>query len=126
MKELQQWQLEQVKIAKTKLLEQGCISQGEIEEGIGCMYRGPDGNKCGIGHLFPDEIYHKSLEGASVSQLDGRNPHQKKLKNHLRIKEGKTQDLMAEIQGIHDCSRVEDWEEDFNILEREVSEEKYL
>ena len=27
-----------------------------------CMYRAPNGLKCAIGHLIPDELYHPGLE----------------------------------------------------------------
>jgi hypothetical protein len=27
-----------------------------------CLYRGPDGTKCAIGHLIPDDAYHPDME----------------------------------------------------------------
>lgn len=30
------------------------------------MYRSPNGNKCAIGCLIPDEMYNKDIEGLSV------------------------------------------------------------
>lgn len=32
----------------------------------GCMYRSPNGDKCAIGCLIPDELYNKDIEGLSV------------------------------------------------------------
>ena len=34
--------------------------------GSGCRYRGPDGKKCAIGHMIPDEHYRPEMEGGSV------------------------------------------------------------
>lgn len=34
-----------------------------------CMYRAPNGDKCAAGILIPDELYHPSMEGASLSKL---------------------------------------------------------
>ena len=35
----------------------------------GCMYKGPDGLKCAVGCLIPDEIYDVSIERMPVSKL---------------------------------------------------------
>lgn len=29
----------------------------------GCQYRGPNGKKCALGHLIPDELYDPDMEG---------------------------------------------------------------
>ena len=34
-----------------------------------CMYRTPDGRKCAIGALIPDEVYSQRLEDKSVGTL---------------------------------------------------------
>lgn len=31
-----------------------------------CMYRGPDGRKCAVGALIPDEEYSPAIEGAGI------------------------------------------------------------
>lgn len=31
-----------------------------------CLYRGPNGLKCAVGALIPDDKYHRSLEGHSA------------------------------------------------------------
>ena len=36
----------------------------------GCLYRGPNGSKCAIGCLIPDEEYKDSMEGKSVNYLN--------------------------------------------------------
>lgn len=37
-----------------KLRAQGCASVNPFGR---CLYRGPDGLKCAIGHMIPDELY---------------------------------------------------------------------
>lgn len=32
-----------------------------------CLYRSPNGKKCALGHLIPDDRYSESLEGRGVS-----------------------------------------------------------
>lgn len=38
-----------------------------IDEGGSCCYRTPDGRKCAIGCLIPDERYDPSMEGKVIS-----------------------------------------------------------
>lgn len=42
----------------------GVIRQGKQSAGADgyCLYRGPDGIKCAIGHCIPDELYTPNLE----------------------------------------------------------------
>lgn len=35
-----------------------------------CKYRGQSGLKCAIGHLMPDAIYHKDMEGVDILALE--------------------------------------------------------
>ena len=42
--------------------------EAAAEYGV-CMYRTPDGRKCAIGALIPDEVYSKRLEDKSVGTL---------------------------------------------------------
>lgn len=30
-----------------------------------CLYRGPNGTKCAVGCLIPDDLYHEDMEGSS-------------------------------------------------------------
>lgn len=34
-----------------------------------CLYRGPDGLKCAVGHLLPDHLYSDSFEMTGAEQL---------------------------------------------------------
>lgn len=45
--------IEMVRFAIRAMLEQGKRSTNSE----GCMYRGPNGLKCAIGHLIPDNLY---------------------------------------------------------------------
>jgi len=50
----------------------GIVKQGKASYSIkhaNCMYRGPDGLKCGIGHLIPDDKYIPYLEHFSIDEL---------------------------------------------------------
>ena len=42
--------------------------EAAAEYGV-CMYRTPDGRKCAIGALIPDEVYSRSLENKFVRTL---------------------------------------------------------
>ena len=42
--------------------------EAAAEDGV-CMYRTPDGRKCAIGALIPDEVYSQRLEDKSVGAL---------------------------------------------------------
>lgn len=53
----------------------GVLQQGRPAFQAGCMYRAPDGCKCGIGHSIPDALYHRSLEGTGIRGLLDRSGH---------------------------------------------------
>ena len=35
-----------------------------------CLYRGPSGSKCLVGHLIKDEFYNENLEGLGLGGLE--------------------------------------------------------
>lgn len=39
-----------------------------------CVYRGPDGLKCAIGALIPDDLYDPRFEGSPFDELYERRP----------------------------------------------------
>jgi hypothetical protein len=46
----------------------GIILQGGPSiAGVDCLYRGPDGRKCAIGHLIPDDVYDPEMEGRGIT-----------------------------------------------------------
>lgn len=72
-----------------------------------CRYRLPDGRKCFIGALIPDELYSSEFEGKSVdSQM-------------IRIAAGIPSELPVlarELQHVHDAFEPEDWEQQLAIV----------
>lgn len=82
------------------------LNQGEraAEEEGGCMYRSPDGLKCGAGCLISDEEHkafedkEDSLEWNSWNDLvsSGKVP-------------GNHEELISEIQAMHDNEHPDDW-----------------
>lgn len=79
-----------------------------------CMYRGPNGLKCAVGALIPDEEYSplmdddKYLYSLNTTENEfavtvSSNPLvQKVLRNHYEFTEN-TLDLLQELQNVHDC-----------------------
>jgi hypothetical protein len=67
-----------------------------------CRYRGPGGIMCAIGCLIPDDEYHDGLEG-----LDACSPSVAALPSLV----GLNQQLLVELQNIHDRSDPCCWQE---------------
>lgn len=45
----------------------GVIAQGcKSAHSVGCLYRGPNGTKCAIGHLIQDDVYRSGMDEDSV------------------------------------------------------------
>ena len=69
-----------------------------------CKYRGPDGTKCAVGVLIPDEVYDPDMEGHSIVGLFDPDATEKGgfelpawMKENLK--------LLVALQGAHDFSR---------------------
>ena len=84
------------------MLAQGVKS---IQEGEGCVYRGPNGLKCAAGCLIADEEYLAEME---------RHPW-KFLVNKGLVPNRHSQ-LIAKLQRIHDIDNAQDWEQCLNNL----------
>lgn len=107
LKNLKEATKEQVfdQVAKHLLQQQKkSLSKG----GSTCFYRGADGLKCAAGSLIGDEEYEKHMEGLSWTGLaiEGLVPSK-----HL--------DLISHLQGIHDNSDVEDWENELTEVAKD-------
>ncbi len=76
-----------------------------IEEGKGCVYRGPDGLVCAAGCLMSDEEYRAEME---------RQPWVSLVNKVLVPKEHSR--LIAALQRIHDMEDPADWEHRLNKL----------
>lgn len=83
------------------LLKQGKRSAIERADSYDkCMYRGPNGTKCAVGMLIPDELYDKEIESMEARSL----PRILKVK----MRSNKI-DLLEDLQSIHDERRAEYW-----------------
>lgn len=85
-------------ISATHLLTQ--MKRSEAEDGR-CKYRGPNGLKCAIGPLIPDEKYKTSFEGDTVTG------------NHRIVEAAgipiSAFQLASTLQRIHDGYTPEEW-----------------
>lgn len=68
-----------------------------------CLYRGPDGTKCAVGLLIPDELYSPDMEGNSVCGLidDFAN---KSLAKVLDVENKDDISFLARLQSAHDLA----------------------
>ena len=66
-----------------------------------CAYRGEQGRKCFVGALIPDEEYDVSMEGPISMLAPVEMPYLS----------DKSYRLLIELQGIHDLTPMNKWEE---------------
>lgn len=65
-----------VRLTAEKLLEQGGYAYAKtprLNNKATCLYRAPNGRKCGIGQHIPDELYSRGFEGDSIGTLLDRD-----------------------------------------------------
>lgn len=77
--------------------------------GSSCRYRSPDGARCAVGCLIPDDIYNPGIEGRSVNSAAVQM-----LLMDLGLQQHKS--LLISLQGAHDWawgSHEEDGDTDF-------------
>ncbi len=80
--------------------------QGKRSVRIGaytCLYRGPNGLRCAVGCLIPDDQYKRSLEGKAASCIANKVPALSDI----------GPGLLSEMQSVHDDLDVSQWEEGF-------------
>jgi len=65
-------------------------------EGNGCLYRGPDGTKCAVGHLIADADYLPVMEGRGVNSDEVRGVLKSDEDDFLRF--------LVDVQVSHDGS----------------------
>jgi len=78
-----------------------------------CAYLDPEGRKCAVGCLIPDEQYSKELEGAILTS----NP---KLEA-LPCMQGLDLDFLRDLQLIHDTCDPPFWRKQLEILAKKYS-----
>ena len=81
----------------------------------GCMYRAPDGLRCAVGVLIPDDLYDKVFEG-SQSDFVIQELFDEDLADWRKHK-----DLLRRLQGIHDnCSRTKEGTFNLTVLDEDL------
>lgn len=79
--------------------EQAKLKTKSTDGGGFCVYRGQNGAKCFIGAAIPDERYDPSMENrAAFSALKEAS---------MTVDDG---GLTGELQDIHDCHGVDNWD----------------
>ena len=75
-----------------------------------CQYRGPNGLKCAIGHLIPDELYKPGMESKGISALYTDYPE---VFSHLLALSEQDRDFLIRLQIVHDEYAPEMWPKAF-------------
>ena len=78
--------------------------------GLYCVYRGPNGDRCAAGHLIPDHVYCREMEGLSVMDVV---PDIKVDMPALISGLGYDLQLVSDLQVVHDSYSVCHWEEEW-------------
>ena len=71
-----------------------------------CLYRAPNGDKCFLGCLFPDELYNPAMENLRIS-----NKEMEAVSKFLEVESQDDEMFLRELQVIHDNRDARDWEE---------------
>jgi hypothetical protein len=66
-----------------------------------CFYRSPDGLKCAVGCLIPDEVYRPEMEGKNIYQLIDKKYLSLKFFQRYHI-------LLTSLQTAHDALHPKD------------------
>lgn len=94
------------------------LNQGEKSRAYNettCVYRNPDGLKCAIGAILPDDLYVSSMENKLAHALFVDYPAIGKLWENLSI------NLLAKMQHIHDHRCVDEWFGEFKAIADEFN-----
>jgi hypothetical protein len=88
------------------LIAQNARATGD--DGVRCMYRAPDGRRCAIGWVMPDDVYHKTLEFMGIRHIAPQllntnygDAYARFLYRHM--------DLLRALQDMHDARYPEEW-----------------
>ena len=87
------------------LYRQGKQAKKPMEDGGNfCLYRAPDGSKCAVGCLIPDELYDPSFENNSADFFFYSEPEVGTAMN-INIHDKMSLRLLNRLQSIHDNSQ---------------------
>jgi hypothetical protein len=85
--------------------------------GLGCLYRGPDGTKCAVGCLIPDELYDPGIEHAACDEM--RVIRVLRKIPGMEDVTGEDAKFLRGLQSIHDRDDPDEWEESLGDFARE-------
>jgi hypothetical protein len=88
----------------------------QAREGSKCLYRRPNGAKCFIGALIPDDKYDPSFENVGLSMLNSNYKGDKQVALQIAEASGLDESQYAlgeQLQNIHDNIDTEEWESEF-------------
>jgi hypothetical protein len=104
------------KVSKHLLTQMKKSMSGET-----CLYRGPNGLKCAIGALIPDEFYDEAMESSCAFP---KTPHHQDAMSRAALRVGRLSgylpvagwdkeysDFLDALQNIHDSFEPEQWKE---------------
>ncbi|WP_395066127.1 hypothetical protein [Paraburkholderia silvatlantica] len=77
-------------------------------DGVKCMYRAPDGKRCAIGWIMPDEVYHKTIEFMGVRDIAQQMINTNYADAFARFLY-RHMDLLRDLQEMHDARMPCDW-----------------
>lgn len=81
--------------------------EGEDSDDCSCRYRTPNGLKCFVGALIPDDHYHPEMEGNNVADLlRSFSPDYLLLENESPLIQ---EDFYSHLQEIHDYHEPAEW-----------------
>lgn len=89
---------EAFQIAKKHLLCQMKKSEAVVDQTFKCLYRGPNGLKCAVGALIPDDEYKAWHDNASLSDV-ARETSLSLLSLHM----------LRDLQALHDHEPIHKW-----------------
>lgn len=95
------------------LLTQKKKSFVEMNDCVRCMYRGPDGLKCAVGILIPDDMYDPKLEHKSVVELIEDFGFDF-LGAIVDVRSGST--FLLDLQELHDFREVDEWKDGLRTI----------
>lgn len=87
--------------AFNKIWERAKIPRKALSPG-GCVYRAPDGLKCFVGELIPDDQYESGLEGHNARELC-------RMEECPSVLRGLDVTFLTVCQGIHDAYTPDMW-----------------
>lgn len=74
-----------------------------LNEDRECVYRAPDGCRCGVGGVLPNRLYKKEFEGTQIVFL---------MRDHPEVRDyfgDENSSLLSSIQYVHDNFQPHEW-----------------